>query len=160
MSETCKEWIEGTPLYQAMVNVGYFPVWQGYGDEWSLIYWRIDDVPLTYFVRVGGKVIRKEIVPQTERVIRTPYEDCDLHRALMNTGYSMYRKDYYHNGLHTGLVVDYYAPAIDYTTPKSATLSQLYAIDKRLGTDFVGDLRRDLKGFADDPLYDYFYGRG
>jgi len=78
------------------------------------------------------------------RVIRTPYENCDLHQALMNTGYAVYRKNYYHNGKHTGKVVDYYAPAIDYTSQryKSATLSQLYERDRRLGTDFVGDLER------------------
>ena len=103
------------------------------------------------------------------RVIREIYEDCDLHRALMNTGYTMYRKNYYgaceangfKAGKYTGKVVDYYAPAIDYSTEryKSATLHQLYALDTRLGTDFVGDLRRDLKGFGGDPLYDYFYGR-
>jgi len=47
------------------------------------------------------------------RVIRTPYEDCDLHRALMNVGYTMYRRNYYgKDGKDTGKVIDYYAPAI------------------------------------------------
>jgi hypothetical protein len=160
MSIQFKEWIKGTPLYQAMVNVGYFPIWSHDtgNDEWSISYWSIRDVPLTCYERVGERAIRKEIVPQTEHVIRILYEDCDLHRALMNTGYSKYRKNYYHNGLYTGLVVDYYAPAIDYTSQKSVTLSQLYELDRRLGTDFVGDLKRDLKGFGGDPLYKYFYG--
>ena len=91
-------------------------------------------------------------------IVREVYEDCDLHKALMNTGYSMYRKTYYHNGLYTGLAVDYYAPAIKYTSKKSATLYQLQELDRRLGTDFVGDLARDLRGFGGDPLYEYFYG--
>ena len=92
-------------------------------------------------------------------VVRKLNEDCDLHQALMNTGYVMYRKNYYLNGMYTGKVVDYYAPAVDDTSQKCATLYQLQELDQRLGTDFVGDLARDLRGFAGDPLYDYFYGR-
>ena len=84
------------------------------------------------------------------RVIRVPYENCDLHQALMNTGYAVYRKNYYENGKYTGKAVDYYAPAIDYTSQKSesATLYQLQELDYRLGTDFVGDYKRDCRGFA------------
>jgi hypothetical protein len=165
MSEQFKEWIQATPLYEAMINAGYFPVWGcSDDDEWSITYWSIRDVPLTYYERVGNRVVRKEIVPQTDHVIRVPYEDCDLHMALMNTGYSMYRENYYHNGLYTGLVVDCYAPTIDYSSYRYessiATLYRLRELDRRLGTDFVGDLKRDLKGFGGDPLYDYFYGRG
>ena len=154
MSVQFMDWIQETPLYQAMVNVGYFPVWCDDDGEWSINHWSIRDVPLTYYERVGERVIRKEIVPQTEHVIRILYEDCDLHRALMNTGYSMYRKDYYHNSLYTGLVVDYYAPAIDYNTYKyespSATFYRLRELDKRLGTDFAGDYKRDCRGFSED----------
>jgi hypothetical protein len=89
------------------------------------------------------------------------YEDCDLHRALMNVGYEVIRETYYKDGKYTGKVVDYYAPAIDDTPQryKSASLYQLRELDKRLGTDFVGDLARDLRGFGGDPLYEYFYGR-
>ena len=63
-------------------------------------------------------------------IIREVYEDCDLHKALMNVGYEIYRKDYYIAGKYTGKKVDYYAPAIDYTTwqgseSPSATLWRL-----------------------------------
>ena len=47
------------------------------------------------------------------RVVRKPNEDCELHQALMNTGYVIYRKNYYLNGMYTGKVVDYYAPVCD-----------------------------------------------
>jgi len=49
----------------------------------------------------------------TSRVIREVYEDCDLHRALKNTGYTIRRKDYYRNGKYTGKVKDYYAPVVE-----------------------------------------------
>ena len=44
------------------------------------------------------------------RVIREVNENCDLHKALMNTGYAIRRKNYYIKGRYTGKVVDYYAP--------------------------------------------------
>ena len=156
MSEAFKEWVQETPLYQAMVNVGYFPVWGVSDDEWRLVYWSIPYAPLPLRIR---QLNEKSSNP---RVIQEPYEDCDLHKALMNTGYEVHRKDFCIRGKDTGKVVDYYAPAVDYSTEryKSATLHQLYALDTRLGTDLVGDLRRDLKGFGGDPLYEYFYGRG
>ena len=47
------------------------------------------------------------------RVIREVNENCDLHKALMNTGYEIRRKNYYSNGKYTGKVVDYYAPVYD-----------------------------------------------
>ena len=94
------------------------------------------------------------------RVIREIYEDCDLHKALMNTGYTMYRKNYYgaceangfKAGMDTGKVVDYYVPAIDYTSQRyesqSVTRWRLRELDRRLGTDFSGDYERDNRGFA------------
>ena len=153
MSIQFKEWMKGTPLYQAMVNVGYFPVWCDNDGEWSIDCWSIPYAPLPLKIR---QLCERA---GNERVIQVPYENCDLHQALMNTGYAVYRKNYYYNGKYTGKVVDYYAPAIDYTSQRyqSATLSQLYERDRRLGTDFVGDLARDLRGFGDDPLYKYFY---
>jgi hypothetical protein len=85
-------------------------------------------------------------------VMREVYEDCDLHKALMNVGYKVYRKNYYENGKYTGKVVDYYAPAIDYTTQKSESPSairwRLRELDRSLGTDFAGDYERDCRGFA------------
>jgi hypothetical protein len=88
------------------------------------------------------------------RVIREPNENCDLHQALINTGYKIRREHYSHNGMHTGKVIDYYAPAIDYTTYKSeshsATCWRLQELDRRLGTDFYGDYRRDCRGFSTD----------
>ena len=47
------------------------------------------------------------------RVIREVYENCDLHQALMNTGYEIRRKNYYRDGKYTGKVIDYYVPAFD-----------------------------------------------
>jgi hypothetical protein len=47
------------------------------------------------------------------RVIREPYEDCDLHKALMNTGYEIRGEKYYLNGMYTGEWISYYAPAIE-----------------------------------------------
>jgi len=146
MSIQFKEWIQGTPLYQAMVNVGYFPVWQGLADEWKIVYWSIKEVPLPLRIR---QLNEKSSNP---RVIQEPYKNCDLHQALMNVGYAIYRKDYYIAGKYTGKVVDYYAPAIDYTSYKSenysATIWRLRELDRRLGTDFLGDYMRDCRGFA------------
>jgi hypothetical protein len=87
-----------------MVAAGYFPVWCNDDGEWSIVYWSIPYAPLTYFERVGDRVVKKE------RVIQRPYEDCDLHQALMNTGYELYRKRYYINGKDTGKDIAYYAP--------------------------------------------------
>ena len=47
------------------------------------------------------------------RVVREVNENCDLHKALMNTGWKIHRKPYYHNGRYTGRVVDYYAPVVE-----------------------------------------------
>ena len=47
------------------------------------------------------------------RIVRPVFEDCDLHRALMNTGYVVYREAYYAHGKYTGRVKDYYAPKVD-----------------------------------------------
>ena len=47
------------------------------------------------------------------RVIREIYTDCDLHTALMNTGWRMRRENYYEKGKYTGLVKDYYEPVPD-----------------------------------------------
>ena len=47
------------------------------------------------------------------RVIREPNENCDLHKALINTGYEIRRKNYDLKGMYTGKVVDYYAPVYD-----------------------------------------------
>jgi hypothetical protein len=49
------------------------------------------------------------------RVVREPLTNCPLHKALMNVGYEIYRKNYYEKGTGkcTGKVVDYYAPAYD-----------------------------------------------
>jgi len=95
-------------------------------------------------------------------VMKEVYNDCDLHKALMNVGYAIHRKNYYVDGMYTGKVVDYYAPAIDFSSQMrespAATLHRLRELDKRLGTDFVGDLARDLRGFGGDHLYRYFYG--
>jgi hypothetical protein len=104
MSIQFMEWIQETPFYQAMVTVGYFPVWCNDGDEWSIEYWSIPYAPLTYYERVGERIVRKE------RVFQKPYEDCPLHQALMNTGYELYRKQYCVNGRDTGKFVAYYAP--------------------------------------------------
>ena len=48
-----------------------------------------------------------------DRVIREPNEDCDLHQALINTGYEIRRANYYLNGKYTGKVKDFYAPVYD-----------------------------------------------
>jgi len=42
-------------------------------------------------------------------VTREVYEDCDLHRALMNTGYKVYRKKCYEGG-RLIRTVDFYVP--------------------------------------------------
>ena len=153
MSVQFKEWIQDTPLYQAMVNVGYFPVWGVSDDEeWRIVYWSIPYAPLPLRIRQLNET------SSNSRVIQEQYEECDLHKALMNTGYEVHRKDFCIRGKDTGKVVDYYAPAVDYTSQKRATLYQLQELDRRLGTDFVGDLARDLRGFGGDPLYEYFYG--
>jgi hypothetical protein len=47
------------------------------------------------------------------RVIRSPNEDCDLHQALINTGYEVRRENYYLKGKYTGKVKDFYAPVYD-----------------------------------------------
>ena len=47
------------------------------------------------------------------RVIREVNENCDLHQALINTGYEVRRKNYYLKGKYTGKVVYYYAPAVE-----------------------------------------------
>jgi len=152
MTTTSKEWIQETPLYQAMVNAGYFPVWGKNNGEWRIVYWSIPYAPLPLRIR---QLCERSSDP---RVIQPPYENCDLHTALMNVGYEIHRKNYYISGKSTGKMVDYYAPAVDYTSQKRATLYQLQELDRRLGTDFVGDLARDLRGFGGDPLYEYFYG--
>ena len=46
----------------------------------------------------------------TSRVIREVYEDCDLHRALINMGYEVRRENFYFNGRYTGKVKDFYVP--------------------------------------------------
>jgi hypothetical protein len=146
MSEQFKEWIQETPLYQAMVNVGYFPVWGNEGSKWRIVYWSIPYAPLPLRIR---QLNERSSNP---RVIQEPYENCDLHQALINVGYEIRRKTYCINGKDTDKVVDYYAPAIDYTTYKSeshsATLWRLQELDRRLGTDFYGDYKRDCRGFS------------
>jgi len=47
------------------------------------------------------------------RVVREILEDCDLHTALMNTGWEMRREAYYENGKYTGRVKDFYAPVVE-----------------------------------------------
>jgi len=47
------------------------------------------------------------------RVIREVYADCDLHKALMNTGYVVRREHYYQKGMYTGKVKDFYTPVIE-----------------------------------------------
>ena len=88
MSVQFKEWIQGTPLYQAMVNAGYFPVWGDCDDEWRIVYWCIREVSLPLRIR---QLNEKSSNP---RVIQEPYENCDLHNALMNVGYKIRRKDF------------------------------------------------------------------
>ena len=46
-------------------------------------------------------------------IMREVYENCDLHTALMNTGYVIERKDYSINGKYTGKKVDFYRPAYE-----------------------------------------------
>jgi len=105
MNPATVELIQETPLYQAMVNVGYFPIWgdDGFGSEWSLR-WSIPYAPLPFRIR---QLNEKSSNP---RVIQEPYEDCDLHRALMNTGYRIIREEYRIRGKDTGKKIDYYAP--------------------------------------------------
>ena len=94
------------------------------------------------------------VTPSAEsHIIREPYENCNLHKALMNVGYEIYRKHYYIAGKYTGKKFYYYAPATDYPTCQgsespSATIRRLQDLDQRLGTDFVGDYKRDYRGFA------------
>ena len=58
------------------------------------------------------------------RVIRTPNEDCNLHRALMNTGYMVCRRNYYYNDYinygyqRISQVITYYVPAVDLSEAK------------------------------------------
>ena len=47
------------------------------------------------------------------RIVQEVNENCELHQALINTGYAIYRKNYYLDGKYTGRVVDYYAPVFD-----------------------------------------------
>jgi hypothetical protein len=109
MNVQVKEQIQDTPLYQAMVNVGYFPVWSHNSntDEWEIDYWSIPYAPLPLRIR---QLCKRS---GDGRVIQNPYEDCDLHRVLMNTGYEVRRENYYINGKDTGKFVDYYKPAYD-----------------------------------------------
>ena len=47
------------------------------------------------------------------RVVREVYEDCDLHKALKNTGYAIHRKEYCPKGKSTGMVKDVYVPMVE-----------------------------------------------
>ena len=47
------------------------------------------------------------------RIVQEIYTDCDLHTALMNTGWRMRREKYYEKAKYTGLVKDYYEPIPD-----------------------------------------------
>ena len=66
-------------------------------------------------------------------IMREVYENCDLHTALMNTGYVIERKNYYQAPLakYTGKKVDFYRPAYepDDTDVMSTTFTTYREVD-------------------------------